>query len=82
MGLNVKVGKGGHGYEVYDEEGKYADEFSFEIEGQAIKGYDAFRTLCFNSMVTSGNAGPYNVQQLEQMYQQNLSGFKDNIDGM
>lgn len=80
MGLNVKVGKGGHGYEVYDEEGKYADEFSFEIEGQTIKGYDDFRTLCFNSMVTSGNAGPYNVQQLEEIYQKNIDGFKDNID--
>lgn len=81
MGLNVKVGKGGHGYEVYDEEGKYADEFSFEIEGQQIKGYDDFRALCFNSMVASGNSGPYDAQQLEQIYQQNLSGFKDNIDG-
>ena len=31
MGLNVKLGQGGHGLEVYDEEGKYASEFSFQI---------------------------------------------------
>lgn len=81
MGLNVKIGKGGHGYEVYDEEGKYAEEFSFSVEGQKIKGYDDFRALCFDSMVASGNAGPYTAEQLEKMYNDNEMGFKDNIDG-
>ena len=78
MGLNVKIGKGGHGYEVYDEEGKYADEFSFSIDGQEIKGYDDFRTLYFNALA-QGSAGAYDVETLNQLYE-NHPQFKDQTD--
>lgn len=78
MGLNVKIGKGGHGYEVYDEEGKYADEFSFSIDGQEIKGYDDFRALYFNAMV-AGSAGAYDIDTLNGLYE-NHPQFKEQID--
>lgn len=78
MGLNVKIGKGGHGYEVYDEEGKYAEEFSFSMEnGQQIKGYDDFRALYFGELQ---NQGYGSAQDFERMYQNNENGFKDFCD--
>ena len=79
MGLNVKVGKGGHGLEVYDEEGKYANEFSFEMGGQQIKGYDDFRSLCFANMAQN-SAGQYDAATLENLYNSN-PGFKNQVDG-
>lgn len=78
MGLNVKIGKGGHGYEVYDEEGKYADEFSFSVNGQEIKGYDDFKTLYFNALAAS-SAGAYDVNTLNNLYEQHPQ-FKEQID--
>lgn len=79
MGLNVKLGKGGHGLEVYDEEGKYASDFSFQVNGQQIKGYDEFRSLCFANLAQD-SAGQYDVAFLENLYNTNQS-FKDNMDG-
>ena len=78
MGLNVKIGKGGHGYEVYDEEGKYANEFSFSVNGQQIKGYDDFRALYFDAMA-EGSAGAYDAATLHQLYEQHPQ-FKQQID--
>ena len=78
MGLNVKLGKGGHGLEVYDEEGKYADEFSFQVEGQEIKGYDDFRSLCFASLAKD-SAGQYDVAFLDNLYNTNPN-FKEQMD--
>ena len=69
MGLNVKVGKGGHGLEVYDEEGKYAEEFSFELEGQQIKGYDDFRAFYFTQLA-SQSEGAFSASDLETLYNQ------------
>ena len=78
MGLNVKVGKGGHGLEVYDEEGKYAEEFSFDLGGQQIKGYDDFRTLYFNASA-EGSAGQYTAQDLQNIYDQSPE-FQKQVD--
>ena len=78
MGLNVKLGKGGHGLEVYDEEGKYASEFSFELGGQQIKGYDDFRSLYFANLAEN-SANQYDVDFLNNLYDSN-PGFKDQVD--
>ena len=78
MGLNVKLGKGGHGLEVYDEEGKYASEFSFELGGQQIKGYDDFRSLYFANLAEN-SANQYDVDFLNNLYNSN-PGFKDQVD--
>lgn len=78
MVFNVKIGKGGHGYEVYDEEGKYADEFSFSFNGQEVKGYDDFRNVYFGLMA-AGSAGAYDVETLNQLYE-NHPQFKDQTD--
>ena len=79
MGYNLKVGKGGHGWEIYDSEGKYAEEFSFTMDnGQEIKGYDDFRAFYFEQMAAN-SAGAYDAQTLENIYQQN-PGFKEQCD--
>lgn len=78
MGLNVKLGKGGHGLEVYDDEGKYAEEFSFDLGGQQIKGYDDFRALYFAGSAENA-AGQYTAQDLETFYNQSPD-FKQQVD--
>lgn len=79
MGYSVKLGKGGHGLEVYDSEGKYAEEFSFKMDnGQEIKGYDSFRAFYFDSLAAN-SAGAYDAQMLENIYQQN-PGWKEQVD--
>lgn len=78
MGYNVKRGKGGYGLEVYDEEGKYAQDFSFQINGQEIKGYDDFRSLYFDSLAQD-SAGQFNVPMLEQLYQ-TVPDFQAEVD--
>lgn len=78
MGLNLKLGKGGHGLEVYDDEGKYAEEFSFDFGGQQIKGYDDFRALYFASSAEN-SAGQFTAEDLENIYNQS-SEFKQQVD--
>lgn len=77
MGLNVKLGKGGHGLEVYDSEGKYASEFSFDFEGQQIKGYDDFRALYFAQIASQDP--DFTAEGLEELYNNN-DDFKEQVD--
>ena len=78
MGLNVKLGKGGHGLEVYDEEGKYAKEFSFQVGDQIIKGYEDFKSLYFASLAQN-SAGQYSVDFLDNLYKSNPN-FQEQVD--
>lgn len=80
MGYSVKLGKGGHGLEVYDSEGKYADDFSFDIGEQKIGNYEDFRTLYFNNLISQQNL-PYTSNDLETAYQNNID-FKSQVDGV
>lgn len=80
MGYSVKLGKGGHGLEVYDSEGKYADDFSFDIEGQKIGNYEDFRSLYFNNLISQQGL-QFTSEQLENYYQNNID-FKSQIDGV
>ena len=79
MGYSVKLGKGGHGLEVYDSEGKYANDFSFEMNGQNITGYDDFRTMYFDELIKEQGI-PYTSEQLESFYKNNID-FKTQVDG-
>lgn len=81
MGYNVKLGKGGHGLEVYDEEGKYASDFSFNLDdGTPISNYKDFRLYCFGQMIQQEqmDATP---DDLESYYQNNIQA-RGQIDAM
>lgn len=81
MGYNVKLGKGGHGLEVYDEDGKYASDFSFSLDdGTPIGSYKDYRMYCFEQMIKQEQMDA-TVEDLENYYQNNIQA-KGQIDAM
>lgn len=76
MGYNVKVGKGGHGPELYDENGKYTDNFSFDYNGTDIKNYNDFKTYNLKLLAEQQN---YAFEDLDNAYN-SIPDFKKQID--